>query len=696
MTPVAARIPASEPAQPAPSLEPVSALERVIERVRLLARRRLLWVEHLREGSLGQAGLIGARDLKLALENRDSPEAEFAYRRTHPELRELEQALSRLERSQAADDDSPLNRLCETFELTPGERDVLGVCLASALEPMLGKVWAALHSHASHNYPSEALIRGLVGNGRAPLAPRSGSLLRWDLVRIGDASAGDPAPLELDPHILEFLCEHGGADPVLVDCLSLVPAEPPPASWPIAETCARVRKILAEGYGARLVISGPRHSGRRTFSALVSQELGGRTLAIDTTGVDDEAWPRVHLHAQRQALLLGASLLLFGTRIERRAPAGPGLARLQCVVTDSEVGLAALPGVLDLRLEMPRLALAERRELWRALLPVCRAWPEAELTHVVERYQVQIGDIAEIARRGLDRVENVRSACRSLTRDRLGDLGSLVDCPFQREDLLLAPKLDRMLDELLFEARERVRFWERPEARRLFPRGTGLIALMTGTPGTGKTMTAQVIARELELDLFRVDLASSVSKYIGETAKNLRSIFARAREMNAVLLFDEADALFSKRTEVRDSHDRYANADTNYLLQLLEEHDGIALLASNKRANIDTAFVRRIRYILDFPRPSARERLLIWRRLTRELAGPERIEQLNEGLETLAECVDLTGAQIKLSLLSAIFGAQRAGEPLRHAHLVDGIEAELSKESRSLSPKERERVGSHG
>ncbi len=147
-------------------------------------------------------------------------------------------------------------------------------------------------------------------------------------------------------------------------------------------------------------------------------------------------------------------------------------------------------------------------------------------------------------------------------------------------------------------------------------------------------MAAQVIAAELGLDLFRIDLAASVSKYIGETSKNLRRIFARAAEMNAVLLFDEADSLFSKRTDVKDSHDRYANTDTNYLLQLLEGFDGIALLASNKRQNIDIAFVRRLRYVMDFPRPDAAERLRIWERLVRELLGDESAKELAPSFRT--------------------------------------------------------------
>ena len=172
-------------------------------------------------------------------------------------------------------------------------------------------------------------------------------------------------------------------------------------------------------------------------------------------------------------------------------------------------------------------------------------------------------------------------------------------------------------------------------------------------------MAAQVVAAELEMDLFRIDLASVVSKYIGETAKHLRQIFARAARMNAVLLFDEADALFSKRTDVNDAHDRHANADTSYLLQLLEDYRGIVMLATNKKQNIDQAFIRRVRYVFDFPRPDVAERRRIWRQVIGELCGQATLQRLEETIDALGASVDLSGAQIKGAVLASIFAARR-------------------------------------
>ncbi|HEX9297824.1 MAG TPA: ATP-binding protein [Polyangiaceae bacterium] len=672
-------------------------VEVAVKRVRAFARRRLAWFEHLRGGASYEGGRIGAGDLRLVLDDRDSVEAERSFVDGHDSLRAVNAEIEACDRLlDGADGDvSALAQLAATFELSDTEQDILQVCLASALDPTLGRVWATLHHHPDQNYPSEALIARLCGHGRAPILPRSGPLLRWELVRVGDASPGDPQPLQIDPHIVDFLCGRPSLDPVLSDCAATAQPLDPPACWPVADLAQRVRRVLAQGRGARIAMLGPRNSGRKTLAACVTHALGGTALAIDTSAANDAIWTTVHLHAQRQALLSGSSLVWYGDQLERRSPLGPGLVRLQFAIGDVDLGVAAQSGIVDERFTMPQLSIDQRRELWRRLVPASQAWPAAELDRVAERYRMQVGDIAAIGQRGVDGVEEAQDQCRKLTRHRLGDLGRLIECPFSRDDLMVSASLNELLDHFLFEARERVRFWERSAAKRLFPRGTGLVALMTGPPGTGKTMAAQVVASELKLDLVRIDLASAVNKYIGETAKNLRRVFARAAEMNAVLLFDEADALFSKRTDVRDSHDRYANADTNYLLQLVEEFEGIALLASNKMQNLDVAFVRRIRYVMDFPRPRPSERLAIFRRLVRELTTSEDAERLDPALVTLADTVDMSGAQIKLSVLAAVFIARQTAQPMTIDDLLAGVDRELAKEGRSVNPRERERIVEH-
>lgn len=695
--------PMAPPDEPVPGWEPQAhgkegnrprlVRDIVLARICARARRRCAWIDHLRGHRV--SGVVAREDLELALCNGDSVAAEAAWREGQPALRAVNREIAEYERALEADRTSALAQLAHTFELDADERDVVQVLWATALEPSLSKVWAHLHGHANLNYPSVSLVGRLFDKQDPFVLAHGGALVQWDLVRMAEVGPGDPAPLSLDPPVLELLSSGLGLDPILVGRAEFTAPQNPPGSWPLGSLVAEIRRALGEGHGVRVTLVGPERSGRRTLAACISSALGARALAIDTNALSDSHWQAIHLRAQRQALLLGTSLVWHGERVAGRFATSPGQVRLQFVIGDVELSLPPSPGLVDIRVVMPALSLDERHAAWRRLVPTAQAWSEAELGQIVDRYRVQIGDIASLGERQVKTAEEARSGCRELTRHRLGDLGQLIETPFRRSDLTLPACLDHLLDSFLYEARERSRFWENPVARRLFPRGTGLIALMTGPPGTGKTMTAQVVAAELGLDLVRIDLASTVNKYIGETAKNLRRIFARAAEMNAVLLFDEADALFAKRTDVRDAHDRHANADTNYLLQKLEDFDGIALLASNRKQNMDSAFIRRIRYIMDFPRPRPPERRTIWTRLARELVGEKHTTVIDPLLRSFADLVDLSGAQIKLALLGAIFCAKESGRPLGLEHLHCAVERELAKEGRAGEIGEKERFLPH-
>ena len=343
-------------------------------------------------------------------------------------------------------------------------------------------------------------------------------------------------------------------------------------------------------------------------------------------------------------------------------------------------------GVLDYRIEMPPMPLVERMRLWKMYVPAAKTWADKDLEALAQRHQsATIGQIIQVGERGISSIEEASEALRGAHRRRLGNLAQQLDCPFRWDDLIVPDWLIKNLKDFTFEATERVLLWEQPEAKRLFPQGKGLMALLTGPPGTGKTMAAQVIAAELDLDLYRIDLSAVVSKYVGETSKNIERILSRAQRMDAVLLFDEADSLFGKRTDIKDAHDRFANTDTNYLLQAIEQYPGIAILTSNKKANIDAGFTRRLRYVMDFAKPTVAERLKLWQSIIGELAGKERLAALNPHLWTLAEALELTGAQIKFAILSGIFMARQKQEPLSLPHLIAGIERELMKENRGIS-----------
>jgi SpoVK/Ycf46/Vps4 family AAA+-type ATPase len=249
-------------------------------------------------------------------------------------------------------------------------------------------------------------------------------------------------------------------------------------------------------------------------------------------------------------------------------------------------------------------------------------------------------------------------------------------------DLVLPEPQRATLQTIAAQVRMRHRVYEEWGFAARGERGLGLSALFVGESGTGKTMAAEVLARELRLDLYRIDLSSVVSKYIGETEKNLRRVFDAAEGSGAVLLFDEADALFGKRSEVRDSHDRYANIEVSYLLQRMEAYRGLAILTTNVKQAIDPAFLRRIRFIVRFPFPDAGQRAAIWRAIFPARTPRERLDY-----ERLAQ-LTVPGGHIRNIALAGAFLAAHAEAPVSMAHLAQAARGEYAKLERSLTEAE--------
>jgi SpoVK/Ycf46/Vps4 family AAA+-type ATPase len=238
------------------------------------------------------------------------------------------------------------------------------------------------------------------------------------------------------------------------------------------------------------------------------------------------------------------------------------------------------------------------------------------------------------------------------------------------------------LRDIALHVRNRTTVYQRWGFAAKGARGLGISALFAGVSGTGKTMAAEVLANELRLDLYRIDLSAVISKFIGETEKNLRRVFDAAEEGGAILLFDEADALFGKRSEVKDSHDRYANIEVSYLLQRMEAYRGLAILTTNLKSALDTAFLRRIRFIVQFPFPDAAQRAEIWRRIFPPDTPTENLDR-----NRLAR-LNVAGGNIRNIALNAAFLAADAGEPVRMSHLLRAAQSEYLKLEKSLTEAE--------
>lgn len=676
----------------APPIEPAdgdTTLPCILARVRALAERRALWLRALadRDDVNGDHEDL-PQPLRTALFDTDAPEAEATFLAQSAAAKALTARAEILRERLLASPDSPLAQAASAFGLDDAESDLVQLCAAAAVDPGMPELFAYLHQGRSRRYPTDSLATRLFGHGRRQLWWAASPLARWQLLSAEEVEPGEPEALRIDPFLLAFLQGSGELDPELRQVASLVPLRQPLDEWPVQPTAERIRRGLDAGEATRVTVVGPKLSGRRSFAALVAHRVGAPLIAIDTgragARTGGEAWQRLRLRADRQALLFQCAIAWDGLLDDKPLAGRQTVLPLEFILAEPPSDIAFHPDCQDIEVQLPALSVDARQQLWRRLVPVSLGWSEADRVALAERHILQVGEIAQIGRQDATTLDAVETLCRQAHRGRLGELGSLVDCPFERADLHVPPELARLLDEFLFEARDRARFWENPQARRLFPRGTGLTALMAGPPGTGKTMAAQVIAAELRLDLFRIDLAATVDKYIGETAKNLRRVFARAADMNAVLFFDEADALFSKRTDVKDSHDRYANADTNYLLQLVEDYPGIALLATNKRQNMDEAFVRRLRYLFYFPRPGTAERASIWRQMVTALAGTERARKIEPALDALASLVEASGAEIKSAVLAGVFMARQDREPLDVCHLFRGIERELRNRGRDV------------
>jgi SpoVK/Ycf46/Vps4 family AAA+-type ATPase len=250
------------------------------------------------------------------------------------------------------------------------------------------------------------------------------------------------------------------------------------------------------------------------------------------------------------------------------------------------------------------------------------------------------------------------------------------------DDLVLPQPQRAVLREMLGHARHRARVYGDWGFRTKGSRGLGIGALFSGPSGTGKTMAAEVLAGELKLDLYRIDLSSVVSKYIGETEKNLRRVFDAAEDGGTILLFDEADALFGKRSEVKDSHDRYANIEVGYLLQRMEAYRGIAILTTNLKSALDPAFLRRLRFVVQFPFPDPAARAEIWRRIFPATAPIADLEP-----ETLAR-LNVTGGSIRNIALGSAFLAAAASDEIRMTHLLQAARSEYAKLEKPLTDAE--------
>jgi hypothetical protein len=549
-----------------------------------------------------------------------------------------------------------LDHVAAGFGLSAFERSVL---LLAAGPELVGEMAAEIAAVAGVPHPSFGLaLRVLPGAHWSAVRPTA-PLRRWHLVRLLDPTSPTRSPLVVDERVLHHLLGVGYLDP---DVAAITrPAEPLriPAESLVAAAAA-VATAWEEGNA--VLLRGPQRANLAPVAAAAARALGRTLLVLSAADLPRETDDRERLLRllEREAVL-GGTAWAVDVDEDPGAPQAAGwllraLPRLEApVVALGSAVDAAVPGTV--RVEVPRLTAEERV----AALTVClgrngrRAVrvTQEEVVEAAAVFDLPVGDLDEAATAAVHG-RPLWQACRERSRQRFDGLARLVEPRASWDDLVLPPGQTAQLRGLVETVRHRSTVNDRWGFASRSSRGLGTAALFAGPSGTGKTLAAEVVARELELDLVVIDLSQVVSKYIGDTEKNLARVFDAAEDSGAVLLFDEADALFGKRTEVRDSHDRYANLEVGYLLQRVESFRGLAILTTNARAALDPAFLRRLRVVVSFPYPSAVAREEMWRR-----AFPAATPTAGLDCAALA-AIDLPGGGIAAAALTAAYlGAER-------------------------------------
>ena len=457
-----------------------------------------------------------------------------------------------------------------------------------------------------------------------------------------------------------------------------------------------------QGNSGIVVLRGEEGSGRRFLLRHYSHLSGRPVLFADSEtflGAYREYGRGLTYPAACSAAVQGGWLCLCGRKdgdedacLWRNCLQELTLSGCFCAVTAD--GDAQMPW--DLECAMAEICLkppgaAEREKLWRYFLKGRKCEAGAEPQELAVRYRMSPGmirrtaDTAELNRisRGGDKItrDDTAAAARLRSPGNMEECAQRIPGVFEWDDFAAEENLVRQLRNLCSYVKYRDMVGEKWGFYRKRPYGNGICALFAGPPGTGKTMAAQIIAGELGLELYRVDLSQVSSKYIGETQKNMSRLFEHAAEKNAILFFDEADALFSKRIQVKDANDRHANSDTAYLLQKLEEYDGVTILASNLKNNVDEAFRRRIRMIINFTLPGKEVRRTLWRKAV----PPEAPIEEGTDLNFFADRFEISGSEIKEAVMDAAFLAASAREKISGKHIREALKSCFEKYGRVLS-----------
>jgi hypothetical protein len=580
--------------------------------------------------------------------------------------------------------------LAECFALSRFERDLLLLCAGVEMDSELALLCGTCHRNANREYASFGLALSVFSDPHWSALTPSRPLRRWRLLEVGNETGLSSARLRIDERILHYLAGINALDSRLQPLLrSRGRAETMAEAH--GRTVQSILTALQDRQTTHTIIQliGDDPDGQADSAAGIAAELGIGLHAIKTVDipVGTHELDAFSILWQREAALLGSVLLIECPERTHAAAVVRLVENLGGLLFITGQEPLELLGSLRFNIDKP--TPPEQRRLWEQSLDSAVLKLNGSLDGVASQFRLSARTIlatgAEIrtAIATSDAPDNTLwQACRTLGRRNLEDLAVRIE-PLSTWDELILPEAQKaILRQVAAHVRNRLKVCEDWGFARKSSRGLGLSTLFAGESGTGKTMAAEVLANELHLDLYRIDLSSVVSKYIGETEKNLRRVFDAAEDCGAILLFDEADALFGKRSEVKDSHDRYANIEVSYLLQRMEAYRGLAILTTNMKTALDGAFQRRLRFIVQFPFPGTEQREAIWRSIFPHATPTEGLDY-----RKLAQ-LHVAGGNIHNIAFNAAFLAADADEPVGMAHLLHAAHGEGAKQERPLSDAE--------
>ncbi len=604
-----------------------------------------------------------------------------------------------------------LSQLGDKFQLSPFERAILLLCLGVEVEPNVRSLCARANDDPKQPYATLGLaLSALPGADWSVLSPQN-PLHYWQLIETGPGPILTQVPLKLDRCILCYLLGQPTLDRTLADrAIPLLPQETIGAARMLSSSHQAVAEQIVATWSAvpagqlfpPIGLVGPDATilTQVAMAACIQENL--ELLQLSTQGLPTHIAELKRLQRcwEREAILTERVLLLNDYDSSLLDPNRKTAIALFLETLAIPAILIGCDRIATLRrtivtLEVPPLTYDEQKQLWQTHLGSLTAELDGHVDRLAAQFQLSPSSVqfvciqatrnvpdADSPNRSSALSQHLWSLCRQQARPSLDDLAQHIEATATWDDLVVPDRQREILHDIALHLQHRSRVYQQWGFAQKGDRGLGMSALFHGESGTGKTMAAEVLARSCELDLYRIDLSTVVNKYIGETEKNLRRIFDAAETGGVILLFDEADALFGKRSEVKDSHDRHANVEVSYLLQRLEVYRGLAILTSNLKDALDRAFLRRLRFMIPFPFPNAEARAQIWRRIF-----PPQTPQQNLDYDKLGQ-LNVAGGNIRNIALNAAFYAAAAGEPVQMYHILQATRREYLKLEKLLTNDE--------